>query len=197
MVAQEDPTRRYLTVEEWRELLRTSEVKYEYHHGWVYAMAGGTADHSAIAINVVRALQDSLGDRPCRVYNSDMAVRLSRAEYRFPDATVTCDERDRGRITEVQSPRMIVEVLSESTERDDRTAKFALARACPSVREYVLIATEYQAVEVYSRSEPAWLYRSFGPGEIVELPSIEARIPVEQVYRLTEVPPPETQMSQM
>jgi len=192
MYAREGPTKRYLSVDEWRELLGTSDVKYEYHHGWVYAMAGETADHSSISINAVRALQDALGNRPCRAYNSDMAVRLAQFEYRFPDATVTGDPHDRGRITEVQSPRVIVEVLSDSTETEDRTYRFALARACPSVQEYVLIATRYQTVEVYHRGDPAWLYRSYGPGENVELESIDASLPVDQLYRLTEVPLPGT-----
>lgn len=188
MVAKVDPTRRHMSVDEWRALLETSEVKYEYRNGRVVAMSGGTFNHSRVAINVVRALEDALGDGPCLVYNSDMAVRLSPSEYRFPDATVTCDERDRGRGTEVQAPRVIVEVLSDSTERDDRVDTFALCRACPSVQEYMLVATRYQAVEVYRRTEQVWVYWSYGPGEIVELASIEAHVGVDQLYRLTDIP---------
>ncbi|HWE62182.1 MAG TPA: Uma2 family endonuclease [Chloroflexota bacterium] len=190
MVAQEERKHQRMTVEEWRALLRTSDVKYEYSNGWVYAMAGGSADHSAIAINVIRDMQDALGERPCRVYNSDMAVRLSPSEYRFPDVTVTCDERDRGRVTEVQTPRVIVEVLSDSTEKDDRIGKFALYGTCASVREYVLIATRYQAVEVYRRGQPRWTYQGYGPGDSVELESIDVRLPVAGLYRLTDVPLP-------
>ena len=74
---------------------------------------------------------------------------------------VTCDEHDRGSTREVKSPRVIVEVLSDSTERDDRTDKFALARACPSVHEYVLIVTRYREVEVYRRAEPRWTYEGW------------------------------------
>jgi Uma2 family endonuclease len=84
-------------VEEWRALLEHSAIKYEYHNGWLVAMAGRSLDHSRIAINAMRALEDGLGDGPCRVYNSDAALRLSPSEYRFADAVVTCDERDRGR----------------------------------------------------------------------------------------------------
>ncbi len=188
MVAQDDLTRRRMSVDEWRALLAGSDVKYEYRNGWVVTMAGGTFNHSRVAINVVRALEDALGDGPCRVYNSDMAVRLSPSEYRFPDATVTCDAHDRGRGTEVQTPRVIVEVLSDSTERDDRVDKFALCRACPNVEEYVLIATRYQAVEVYRRTELAWVYWSYGPGESVELASIAVHLDVDQLYRRTDIP---------
>ena len=189
MIAQEDQTRRY-TVEEWRALLDHSDVKYEYHHGWLVAMAGGTADHSRIALNFCGMLDAALEGTPCRVYNSDLAVRLTPSEYRFSDAVVTCDERDRGRVTEVQAPRVVVEVLSDSTEREDRTDKFALCLGCPSVEEYVLIATRYQAVEVHRRAPGDWTTHVYQPGDLVELRSIAVLLAVSDLYRLTEVPAP-------
>ncbi|HZS92892.1 MAG TPA: Uma2 family endonuclease [Chloroflexota bacterium] len=189
MIALEDQTRRY-TVEEWRDVLEHSDVKYEYHHGWLVAMAGGTADHSRIALNVCGMLDAALDGTPCRVYNSDLAVRLSPSEYRFSDAVVTCDERDRGRVKEVQAPRLIVEVLSDSTEREDRTEKFALCRDCPSVEEYVLIATRYRAVEVYRRAPGDWTTHVYQPGELMELRSIDVQLAVSDLYRLTDVPAP-------
>jgi Uma2 family endonuclease len=84
-------------------------------------MAGGSLDHSAIGLNVGRLLQDALEGRPRWVYNSDAATRLSPCRYTFPDASVTCDPRDRGRVMEVQSPRLTVEVLSDTTEAYDRS----------------------------------------------------------------------------
>jgi len=179
----------YMTVEEWRELERQSEIKHEYIDGRVYAMAGGTLDHSQISNNVVRTLEDVLGERPCRVYNSDAAARLSPTCYTYPDATVTCDERDRGRVTEVQSPRVVVEVLSDSTEARDRGKKFRSYRACPVVQEYVLVATKYQSVEVYRRTPDGWAtYHEYGPGDDVELTSIAVTFPLAVLYRRTDVP---------
>jgi len=94
-----------ITVEQWRDLQRAShDVKHEYIDGQLYAMAGGSLDHSAIAINVVIALSAALAPGPCRVYNSDAAVRLSARRYVYPDATVTCAEDDRGGVTEVRAP---------------------------------------------------------------------------------------------
>lgn len=101
MVVQEE--RRLMTVDEWRELLQTSATKYEYIDGWVYAMAGGSLDHARIAINAIRAFEDALGERPCWVYNSDAAARLSAQRYTFPDASVTCDPHDQGQVTEVRA----------------------------------------------------------------------------------------------
>jgi len=189
MVAQKDDARA-MSVDEWRALERTShDIKHEYIDGHAYAMAGGTLDHSRIAINAIRAIEDVLGDGPCRVYNSDAAARLSSRRYTYPDATATCDERDRGPGAEVQSPRVIVEVLSESTEAYDRGAKFGFYRACPAVQEYVLIATAYRAVEVFRRTPEGWTaFRAYGPDDTVELESIGVTIPVTALYRRTEVP---------
>lgn len=190
MVAQEQ-ARQTMTVDEWRELERTShDIKYEYIDGQVYAMSGGTLDHSGIAVNVVSALNGAFDDGPCIAYNSDAAARLSPQRYTLPDVTVTCDERDRGRITEVQSPRLIVEVLSDSTEAYDRGQKSGYYRACPHIQEYVLIATKYQAIEVYRRTIQGWLMHEYGPGDTVELASIGVSISVSMVYRRTEVPLP-------
>ena len=189
MVAQSSP--QTLSVEEWRALERTShDVKHEYIDGSVFAMAGGTLDHSRIAVNVVVALDTALGDGPCSVYNSDAAVRVSPTRYTYPDATVTCDERDRGRITEIQAPRVIVEVLSpDSTEGYDRGRKFAYYRACPTVQEYVLVSTSHYSVEVFRRTPDGWsAYHAYGPGDRVELASIGVHVTVAALYARTEVP---------
>ncbi len=111
MVAQRLP--QHMSVDEWRELMFNSHLKYEYIDGRVYLMSGGTANHARIGINVVRVLEDALGNGPCNVYNSDLSVRLSETRYTFPDATVTCDEHDQGEEDMVQSPRLIVGVLSD------------------------------------------------------------------------------------
>lgn len=181
----------FVSVEAWRELERTSsDSKHEYIDGSVYAMAGGTLDHSQIAINTLITLATALGNGPCRVYNSDAAARLSPTRYTYPDATVTCDERDRGRITEIQAPRVIIEVLSpDSTEGFDRGRKFAYYRACPTVQEYVLVNTAYQAVEVYRRDPDGWAgYHVYEAGEWVELASIGVRFALASLYARTEVP---------
>lgn len=181
-----------MSVDEWRDLERNShDAKHEYIDGQVYLMAGGTSAHARIGINVVRALDDSLGDGPCNVYNSDLAARLSPTRYTYPDATVTCDERDQPSLdkTEIQFARVIVEVLSDSTEAFDRGQKFALYRACPTVQEYVLVATKYQSVEVYRRTAQGWtLYQVYGPGDDIELASIKVSFQLAALYRRTTVP---------
>ena len=186
MVAAEE--RHRIGLEEWRDLALHGDVKYEYSDGWVYAMAGGTADHSTVALNLTHDVVDALGDGLCRVYNSDMAVRLAPTEYRFPDASVTCDARDSGSVTEIAFPRLLVEVLSDSTEREDRTTKARLYRGCPTVEEYVFITTRFRAVEVYRRAGDLWTIEVYLPGDMAVLSSINVRIPVNDLYRRSAVP---------
>lgn len=188
MVAQEHARR--LTVEEWRELLSTTGQRYEYSAGWVYAMAGGSLAHMRIALNMVRDIEDAIGERPCWVYGLETATRLSPAEYRFPDVTVTCDEADRPtrERTEVESPRICLEVRSRSTAREDETEKAQLYRACPTVQEYGFIYTRFQLVELHRRTEIGWVSEIYRPGDVVELASIAVRLPVADIYRRTDVP---------
>src|SRR5947209_5310483 len=98
-----------------------------------------------------------------------MAARLSARRYTYSDATVTCEERDRptGELMAVLAPRVIVELLCDSTEAYDRGTKFGFYRACPHVQTYILIATKEQTVEVYRRTPYIWTYQSYGPGEVV------------------------------
>lgn len=127
---------------------------------------------------------------PCNVYNSDVAARLSARRYTYPDVAVSCDERDQATPDkmEVEFPRLVVEVLSDSTEAYDRGKKFGYYRACPHVQEYVLIASTYQTVDVYRRTAPKWTYDAYGPGDDVELASIGVRLPLALLYRNAGVP---------
>jgi len=183
-----------ISVEEWRELERTShDAKHEYIDGQVYLMAGGTLAHGRIGSNAVRTLEDALEEagKPCYVYNSDVAARLSTRRYTYPDTSVTCDERDRPTLdkTEIGSPRVIVEVLSDSTDAYDRGKKFGYYRACPTVQEYVLVASTYRAIDVYRRTARGWTaYQPYGPGDEIELTSLDVRFPLDALYRNAGVP---------
>ena len=187
MVAQREPQR--MTVAEWRVLERNNhDSKHEYIDGQVYAMSGGSLAHGRIGSNVVRTLEDSLeaAGKECFVYNSDVAARLSPIRYTYPDASVTCDEHDQPALDkiEIQTPRVIVEVLSDSTEGYDRGRKFGLYRACPTIQEYMVVATRYQGVEVYSRTAQGWTsYHAYGPGEEIELSSLGIHFPLAALYK--------------
>lgn len=180
-----------MTVEEWRELERTNpDAKYEYIDGQVYSMSGGSLAHSRISSNVLRAIEDALAGDTCYVYNSDASARLSESRYTYPDISVSCDPRDQPATEQlqVQAPCVVVEVLSDSTEGKDRIRKANLYHACPTIQEYVLIATKYQAVEVQRRAGDEWTLHLFGPGDEIELASLDIRFPLSILYRGTAVP---------
>lgn len=179
-----------VTLDEYRALERDSPERHEFIDGHVYLMEGGTRLHSVLGRNVAALLTEAVGDGPCEVYNSDMRVRLSETVQVYPDATVTCDERDRvnNEDDEIGYPRLVVEVLSPGTERADRGRKLRDYQTCPTIEEYALVSSDYQAVEVYRRGGIEWTYHRYEAGEEAELTSIGARMPFAALYRRTAVP---------
>jgi len=182
MVAQ--PYRTSMSVEQYLALDRTStDVRYEYIDGYAIMMAVGTLDHSTISINLTSLLRSHLRGGPCHVYNTDARVRLSETRYVYPDASISCDERDRGKIDTITFPRIVFEVLSPSTEAYDRGQKFIYYRTCPTIEEYVMIDSQRQAVDVYRRAtKNLWALHIFGPGDIVELTTLTISFPISSLY---------------
>lgn len=178
------PHRPTMSVEEYLELDRRSvERRYEYIDGYVTMLAGGTLDHAMISANVISVLRSSLRGSPCRVFTSDARVCLSEKRYVYPDISVSCDERDRGQTDTIQYPRLVVEVLSPSTEGYDRGRKFAYYRECPTIQEYVLVDTQYPAVEVYRREKDRfWTLHAFDLNDNVQLASLGIHFSVSAVY---------------
>ncbi len=124
-----------LRVEEYLQFDRSSaEVRYEYIDGQMTLLAGGTLNHATISLNVASLLRNFLRGHPCRVFSSDARVQLAETRYVYPDVTVSGDRRDRGQTDIISSPRVVVEVLSPSTEDYDRGRKFSYYRQCPTIR---------------------------------------------------------------
>jgi Uma2 family endonuclease len=178
-----------LTVKQYLAMERNGLDKHEYIDGHVYAMAGGTRRHAAISANVIAALASRLAGGPCQVYTSDVRIQLTPARYVYPDASVSCDARDRlgdddeDEDDRIHYPRVVVEVLSPSTEPFDRHEKFALYRDRETLQDYVLVATREMEVEVYHRGhDDSWGRTVYGPGDTVSLESIGAGIPIAAFY---------------
>ena len=187
------PHRTWMSVEEYFELDRNSkDARYEYIDGHVRMLAGGTINHATISANIIGILYGALRGRSCRALSSDAKVRLSESRYVLPDVSISCDERDRGEIDVVHFPRVVIEVLSPSTEGYDRGEKFAHYRKCSTIQEYVLVNTQYPSIEVYRRAKDKfWTYHVFEMGEDVELTSIDVHFPVDDVYENVIFPPDE------
>ena len=183
----------WISLEEYHEIERNSEVKYEYADGRIYAMAGGNSKHSRIAINMTIALELHLRGKGCRVFNSDMKVLPLGDENPsyFPDVTVTCNSDDyQDDSTAIRSPRLIIEVLSLSTAARDRGEKLLAYKACASVEEYVMISTRRQMIEVYRRvSADKWENTQHTAEQVVTLASVGLTIPVSEIYAGTAIPP--------
>jgi Uma2 family endonuclease len=148
--------RKYLvmSVEDYLVLNRNSkDMRYEYLDGDVRMLAGGSPDHSIIIANLTAAIKGPLKGNPCRVYNSDVQLKLSEKRYVFPDITISCDERDRNQKETIHYPLVVVEVLSPTTEATDRGKKAAYYRASPTIQEYVMVDSEEVFVEVHRREE--------------------------------------------
>ncbi len=192
------PRERWTSPEEYLEIDRASDLKYEYDNGRVSALAGGTQAHARIAYNMANLLDAHLTNTPCRFFLSDVRVQVAEEKYYYPDITVTCNPEDiEDNLDIIRAPRLIVEALSPSTEYKDRGTKLRAYQACQSIEECILISTRQQLVELYRRLPPTdlpkippgdWAYRQYGPGETVELISIRLTFPIEALYRLTDVP---------
>ncbi len=176
-----------MSVEEYQTLSRnTPDARYEYADGVVTLMSGGTSEHADIAGNIYVEFHAQFQSGPCHVYNSDMRVQVSETRYYFPDITITCDVADRQRgVDMVQSPRVVVEVLSPSTIAKDRGEKFIAYQSCLSIQEYVLVSTHTPCVEVYRRGDKngaKWTYQRYGQEEVVMLESVDVCLPMPVIY---------------
>lgn len=175
-----------MTAEEYLAFERASDVRHEFANGEIFAMAGGTYEHTTIAANMIGELRNALRGRKCSVQTSDMRIHIPlRGRYVYADASVVCgrpefldDKHDT-----LINPRVVVEVLSPSTEVYDRGEKFTLYQTLPSVMHYVLAAQDKPCIEVFTRMvDGLWKSRTYGPGEIVVLPALEISFEVDQVY---------------
>jgi Uma2 family endonuclease len=175
------------TFTEYLELEEASNVKHEYFGGEIYAMAGGTPDHAALAMNLGGALLLLARGRPCRVFSSDLRIRvLATGLATYPDVTVVCGplERDpESRVTAI-NPVLVAEVLSDSTEDYDRGDKLEHYKKVPSLRECLLISHRETRVELWRRGDAdAWVRHEVGAGGRIRLESLDGEISVDDIYR--------------
>lgn len=188
--------RRHYTVEEYLRLERDAIERHEFRDGEIIAMSGGSVVHSQIISNCNGEIRSRLKGKPCRAYDSNLRVRIARGRlYSYPDVTVICgdpiiDPDDRTGET-VTNPRLILEVLSPSTEPYDRRTKFDRYREVGTFREYVLVSQEMARVETYFRQDDgSWAFDvAGGVDSFAHLRSIEIELPLAEGYAGVTFPP--------
>jgi Uma2 family endonuclease len=197
------PSRRDYTVQEYLWEEQRSEVKRDFYNGQVYNMAGGTANHSRIAINLITALAVALRGKGCEVFNSDLKVGVSttlkargkkpeKEEFvTYPDLSVVCGKIEYfkdDRYT-IANPTLLFEVLSPSTRNYDRSFKLEQYQKIPTLKAYIMLNSEQVKVEYYTRLEQGgWLQRTVEElEELLSLETVGIEISLKDLYERVEL----------
>jgi Uma2 family endonuclease len=163
-----------------------AEIRHEFLNGDVWAMSGGTPEHSALAAAIIREIGNALLDRRCRVFTSDLRIRIGETGLStYPDVAVVCGQVETAPedADAVTNPIVLVEVLSDSTEAYDRGAKFAHYRRIASLQAYVLVSQAEPRLEVYGRTDAGlWLLSEARGGETIEIAPLGVTLDVSAVY---------------
>lgn len=182
------------TLEEYLELDHESEEKIEFWDGHIFTLAGASANHNQIQFNLTLALGNKLRGKGCRVFPSDMRVKVpAYLPYRYPDLSALCGEAKFEKLGKQElfvNPNLIVEVLSDSTEAFDRSYKFTYYKSIESFVEYVLIAQDRAHVSQFvKQSDNSWLNHEFNALEdSFYLPSLDSDLALADIYEAVEFP---------
>ncbi len=155
------PLNEKLTLKEYLQLEQDNDQKYEYYDGYAYAMAGGSFNHNIINTNITTDINIALRGKECTAMNSDTKLYIdSSNSYVYPDLMVACGDLEaaENHTDALTNPVIIIEVLSKSTEANDRGDKFKLYRTVSTLRYYVLIKQDKVQVEIYHRKSSTSLW---------------------------------------
>jgi Uma2 family endonuclease len=182
----------FVTPEEYLEAERKAEYRSEYLDGQVHAMAGTSRAHGRITLNLARRLDEQLENGPCEVFVTDLKVRVAtKGPYFYPDLVVVCGAPQLLGVDDdvILNPKVVIEVLSPSTESYDRGKKFQAYARHESLAEYVLVAQDHVQGDHYVRQPNGhWDFTSTSDADgVIEFPSIGARVKVADIYSRVNV----------
>jgi Uma2 family endonuclease len=165
-----------------------SSTKHEFLDGEIYAMAGGSEEHSALSAQVLRVLGNAIGDRPCRVHTSDLRMYVEAVGLAtFPDGSVICggvQQHEPSPRATALNPMILLEVTSDSSEDYDTGAKLEYYRTIPSLRDYIVVSHRERRITVHSRNEDArWTTRVAISGGRVLVEPLRIELIVDEIYR--------------
>ncbi|MBE9218799.1 Uma2 family endonuclease [Dolichospermum flos-aquae] len=175
----------HLTPEEYFTWEEKQLEKHELIDGQVYAMTGGSVNHSRIAIRFATMVDTHLDASSCITGNSDLRVNIvGTNNYTYPDISVTGDDRDKTTTQYITYPCLIIEVLSKTTEAYDRDGKFRMYQNNPVLKDYLLVSSTAMEIDLYHKNDAGqWMIINYGEGDTIELKSINLSFPIEQIYR--------------
>jgi Uma2 family endonuclease len=173
------------TYEEYLALEEHARVRHEYVRGEIYAMAGGTPEHAALAAATLRIVGNQL-HAGCRTYSADLRVRAEANDVTsYPDGTVVCGkvERSTKDPLAIVNPVLLIEVTSPSTVTYDRGEKLAQYKSIPALREVLLVSHEEARLAVHRReADGTWSTHVSSRGETLHLTSVGASLDVGALY---------------
>jgi len=170
-----------MSVTDYLAFERESEIRHELVDGYLYAMTGASDRHEEIAANLLAALHQHLQESGCRVYGSNLKIRVGD-DFLYPDLFVRCTT-ERGDSYFKTDPKLVIEVLSPNTQRYDRGDKRLAYQSLPSLQEYVLVAQDEPSIEIFGRTKAGWkstIHR--GIDSSIELRCIELEIRLDRIY---------------
>lgn len=188
MIALSDSV--FITPETYLELEEESDIKHEYIDGQIYAIAGKNDIHNTITGNLFILIRNYFRGSECRVYFADIKARIEKINrFYYPDIIITCDPRDRETSTYKRFTKLIIEVLSKSTEAFDRGDKFNDYQNIDSLEEYVLVNSRHHRVETFRRNEQGlWVLQTYTPdNQTFELQSINLTATFTDLYQDVEL----------
>jgi Uma2 family endonuclease len=175
-----------ITSQEYLAFERQATEKHEFVDGIIYAMSGASEEHNLVAGNLFGEIRQCFKGRSCKTYINDMRVKINELDYVYPDVVAVCGDAqfEDNTFDTLSNPTVIIEVLSDSTERYDRGRKAELYRALPTMQDYVLISQTHCYIEHYQRqSATQWLFTTISQlDEKLVLSSVNATIAVHDIY---------------
>lgn len=177
-----------MTSEEYLTFERASlDIKHEFYDGEVFAMVGASRHHNRINVNLTREIGNKLKDDDfhCEVFSNDMRVKIPDEKYTYPDLVITCGDAqfEDDEFDTLTNPVVIIEILSDSTERFDRTKKFFHYRKIPTLKEYILVSQHECWVEKYTCQNDIWGYQSYEElDQTLTIVSANCELPLSEIY---------------
>ncbi len=180
------------TYAEYAALEQSSPTKHEFLDGEIYAMAGGSEEHSALAAEVLRVLGNAVGGRPCRVHTSDLRIYVEAAGLAtFPDGSLICgplEQHAPSPVATALNPSVLLEVTSPSSEELDTGDKQVFYQTIPSLRESIIVSHRERRITVHQHdADGRWTTRVAIAGGRVTLPSLGADLVVDEIYRASAI----------